>query len=203
MSGGHHPDRKDLIDFVEGELSPPRADEISAHLRTCETCRSYVDSLRATYSLLEHDTLPEPPPGFWTYLAQRVRHRARSKRRRLVLILAPGLAVVFVAVVLSWWSMRAPVEDFDSIDLFLADMSTGEIVESLSGSDAYEDVVAEAAGDEMRSLEEYLVDSEDIYDLIEALSEEERDRFLSEIEGLMKETEETSNVMTDLAGKEC
>jgi hypothetical protein len=192
-----------LIDFVEGGLSSLRADEITGHLGTCETCRSYVDSLKATFAMLERDAVPEPPPGFWAYLGQRVKHRARSKRRRLVLVLAPGLAAVLITVVLAWWSMRAPVEDLDSIDLFLADMSTGEIVESLSESDAYEDVVIEAAGDEMRSLEEYFVESEDIYVLIDALSEEERDRFLAEIQGLMKEAEGTSKVMTDLAGKEC
>jgi hypothetical protein len=198
-----HPERHMLIDYLEGELSSGKAEEIRLHLASCEPCRSYARSLEETFSLLAQDTVPEPSPGFWAYLTQRVRHRVSSRRRRLVLVFAPGLAALFIVVVMVWWSMRTPVEGLNSIDLLLADMSTGEIVESLSGSPAYDEVVVEAASEEIRSLDEYFIESEDIYDLIDALSEEEREELFSEIRGLMNEAEGTSKVMTDFAGKEC
>jgi len=198
-----HPEHHVLIDYMEGELPSGKTEEIRLHLAACESCRSYLESLEATLSLLAQDSVPEPPPGFWAYLTQRIKHRARARRRRLVLIFTPGLAALFVAIIMVWSSMRAPVEMPDSIDLMLADMSTGEIVESLSATPAYDDVVVEAAGEEIRSLDEYFIENEDIYELIDALSEEEREELFSEIRGLMNESEGTSKVMTDLAGKEC
>lgn len=203
MDSKNHIGHEDLIDFIEGELSPERARRIGAHIGVCETCRSYVESIKATFGLLARDSVPEPPPGYWVYLPQRAKGLARSRRRRLLLALAPGLAAVLVAAVLLWWPGKSPVRDLDSVDLMLSEMSTDEIIETLSGSPAYEEMVLEAAEDEISTLEGYLFQTEDIYDLVNMLSDDEKDALASELSNLMGLNENTSKLMIGPARKGC
>ena len=106
-SGDGHPcglsRREDLIDFVDGTLAGKKVREIEQHLRACEPCRTYVNSVRRTLAAAGHDRIAEPPEAYWACFGEVVRRRSadkmvRSRRRRLVWRLVPGLAVLAVAV---------------------------------------------------------------------------------------------------------
>jgi hypothetical protein len=184
MSKNRHPERQVLIDFVEGDLPHERLKEIRGHLKECDDCRSYVESLRHTYALLTHDTVPEPRPGFSAYLAQRARQRAQSRRRRPFWVLVPGVAAAAVVLAIVWWGNGVDVAEPDSIDLLLAEMNTGEVVESVSGSSTYDEFL-HVASDEISVLEEFIIETEDIDGLLSVLTDGEKDDLVSELTRIM------------------
>jgi predicted anti-sigma-YlaC factor YlaD len=204
MSEDVHPAREVLIDFAEGELSRQQIEQIEAHLKTCSDCSSYVESLKRTYALLAQDSVPEPSPGYWAYFARRVTRRAQSKRRRRVWILVPGAAAAALVLMMVWWGGEMSVPEPDSIDLLLAEMNSGEMVESLSSSTTYDEFV-EATAEEITVLEEYAIDVDDVYGLLDLLSDEETEELVSEIKELMGMgyDEDTSQNLTEPVRKEC
>jgi predicted anti-sigma-YlaC factor YlaD len=202
MNRKRHRKTEELIDYLEGELTPDEVAEIETHLAECKPCTSYVESLKRTFSLLATDTVPEPPQGYWVHFRKSVRHRIADRRRRLVLTLVPSLAAVLVVAFLIWWGVRIPNQVPDSLELILADMSSHEIVESVSGSLPLEEMVVEAVGADLISLEQYFIETENIYDLLSTLSEEEGEEFVSRLNDLMRM--DSSNRATDVVSrKEC
>jgi predicted anti-sigma-YlaC factor YlaD len=204
MSEEVHPAREVLIDFAEGDLSRQQIEQVEAHLRTCNDCNSYVESLKRTYALLARDSVPEPSPGYWAYFAQRVIRRAQSKRRRWLWVLVPGAAAAALVLMVVWWGGEVSVPEPDSIDLLLAEMNTGEMVESLSSTTTYDEFV-EATAEEITVLQEYAVDADDVYGLLDVLSDEETEELVSEIKELMGMgyDEDTSQNLTEPMRKEC
>ncbi len=204
MSEEVHPAREVLIDFAEGDLSRLQIEQIEAHLKTCSDCASYVESLKRTYALLARDSVPEPSPGYWAYFAQRVTRRAQSRRWRRVWVLVPGAAAAALVLMMVWWGGEMSVPEPDSIDLLLAEMNTGEMVESLSNSTTYDEFV-EATAEEITVLEEYALDVDDVYGLLDALSDDETEALVSEIKELMGMgyDEDTSQNLTEPVRKEC
>ncbi len=59
----------ELIDAVEGTLTPPRR----AHLEICTRCRAQVLELTGVLTQTRVATVPEPSPLFWERLSDRVR----------------------------------------------------------------------------------------------------------------------------------
>ncbi len=206
MKSEGHFEQHDLIDFVEGEVTPSLADEIKTHLETCETCRAYVESLWRTFAALEGDEVPEPSPGYWDYFEQRVRERAKpgrepAPRRSLVFSWLPGVAAA-VALVILFWSLPEPrLPEADPVDLFLADLSTGEIIESLSGSPGIGLMLIEADTNDITRIDDYLAETTDIYDLVDQLTEQEREIFISNLRDNMKEEDNTSGITDGSARK--
>jgi hypothetical protein len=113
------------------------------------------------------------------------------------------MALVAVILVFIWWGTRAPVQDQGVIEIITAELSTEELVESISGNEAYDDILLEAAKEEITLLDEYIHATEDVYDLIDALSDDEMEALVTELNNLMKDDESTSKVITDFPGKEC
>ena len=184
MNEDRHPKREELIDFVEGDLSQREIEQIESHLETCRECASYVESLRRAYSLLTGDSVPEPAPAYFVHLAQRVRKQARSRRTRRLWVLVPGAAVAALVLMIFLRGGQVSLPEPDSIDLLLAQMNTGEVVESLSGSSTYDEFL-EVASDDIAVLEEYVTEGDNLYGLLDALSEEEREDLVSEIIDVM------------------
>jgi predicted anti-sigma-YlaC factor YlaD len=199
-----HQKREELIDFVEGELSAERTGEIDAHLKTCKECAAYVESLKRTFSVLTEDTVPEPPPGYWTYLPRRVRQQAGAgRRRRRILVFAPGIAALAVVLMLVWRGTRAPAPETTTLEMITAELATEDLLESVAASEVYEVMFMDAAAEEITSLDQYLSETEDIYDLIGTLSDAEAEAFVAELDNLMRADEGTSKIMTDSPRKEC
>lgn len=191
MTAKEHPGRGDLIDFAEGETSSRRSKQIEAHLKVCEVCRSHVASIEGAFSLLGTDTVPEPSPGYWAYFEQRVRERVRSQRRPLVFSLVPGLAAAATLLVLLWWLPQAQVPGMRGVEMIMADMTTGEIVEAVSDGPYVGLVLLGAAEEDIRLVETYLAETEAIYDLVDQLSEAEKENFINRLRESMQELEGT------------
>jgi hypothetical protein len=190
-----------LIDFVEGALSPGTAGEIEAHLEACEACRAYVESLQRTFSLLSDDRVPEPPEAFFAYMAGRA--RAGEDRRRLLLRFLPGVASAGVVAVLMWWLAGTSLSPVDSVDIIMADMTTGQIVETVSMDPEAGELLAEDPGGRIGEIEAYLRETESIHDLLDSMSEAERERFTAHLERSMTGELDTSGHTTGSMRKEC
>lgn len=203
MKNENHPQREQLIGFVEGDLPPARAQEVEIHIAGCETCRAYVESLRHTFAALETDLVPEPPEAFFAYLAGRARARASASRRRFAFMLAPGLAAAAAVIVLMWYITGGTISPVDSVDMILADMTTGEIVETLSTDPYAESLLVEDSDDSLGEIETYLLETESIHDLLDGMSDTEREHFMDRLQGSMTDDGETSGLMTGWARKEC
>jgi hypothetical protein len=203
MKHENHPEHDSLIDFVEGNLPSAATHEIEAHVAGCEVCRAYVTSLQQTFSALEMDRVPEPPEAFFAYLAGRARARASRSRRRLAFRFVPGLAAAAAAVVLMWWLAGTSLSPVDSVDIIMADMTTGQIVETVSFDPDAGSLLVEDSGDRLKEIEAYILETESIYDLLDSMSESEKERFTAYIEGSMTGDGGTSGLMTDSMRKEC
>ena len=202
MSPDKHMKPEELLDFVEGDLSPEKSTGIARHLKTCPSCRAYVRSIRQTLDILVEDTVPEPPPGYWVYFERAVRARIRPKRRRLLLVLVPGLAMLCIAVLTMWWRARVPEEPLSSMELAFAEMSSGEVVESVAESELVEEMILLAAGDDLASLGRYLLETDDIDNLISGLRDEEKDELVSRLMRLMRK-DDTSGLTGGIEWKGC
>jgi len=189
MMADEHPARDDLIDFAEGETSPERSKQIEAHLEFCKSCRSYVASVEKTLSFLGMDTVPEPSPGYWAYFEQRVRERVRPQHRPLIFALASGLAAAAAVLVLLWWLPQARVPHMQSTEIIMAEMTTGEILDVISESPYASLVLLGAAEEDIRQVETYLAETEDVYDLVDQLSGAEEESFINSLRESMQENE--------------
>jgi hypothetical protein len=203
MSPDYHPTSDALIDFAEGDLPPEQVREIEEHLAGCETCRAYLESLERTFTLLEGDLIPEPPEAFFAFLAGRARQQARSDRRGMIFRFAPGLAAAVASVLLMWWLAGLSVSTVDGIDIIMAEMTTGEIVETASSDPGVGSLIIEASRNDLDEIDDYLQGSESIYDLLDSMSEEEQSRFMAYLKESMARGGETSGLVTGSVRKEC
>jgi anti-sigma factor RsiW len=191
------------MDLVDGELAPDTAREIETHLAGCETCWSYVESLKSTLVALDNDSVPEPPEAYFAYLSGRARQRAHAGRKRRVLTFAPGLAAAAAVVALMWWITGVQFPPVDSVDIIMTDMTTAGLVEAVSTDPYAESLIvgsSEAGLDEIRA---YLEETESIHDLLETMSDAEKARFIAYLEGSMAEDGKTSGLATGSVRKEC
>jgi hypothetical protein len=255
MMSERHFEQDQLIGFVEGDVVPGLAAEIKHHLETCDRCRSYVESLRRAFAVLETDEVPEQSPGYWDFFEQRVRARAASQAgasgrpvrgtlrepapgtssgRRQVFSWVAGLAAAAMLLAILWWlpdaGLRGPGQtesgqpgagmaqtepydvlqadliddlEIDPVDVLLADLSTGEIIESISSDPDIGLLLIEAEAEDIEEIDEYLAETTGLYDLVDQLSAEEQESFISSIKADMEDKDNTSGIITGSTRKGC
>jgi anti-sigma factor RsiW len=203
MKTSDHPDHGRLIDYLEGELAPEAAVRIEAHLAGCEVCRAFVRSVESTFSVLEADPVPEPPQAFFDYLAGRARARASRSRKSLLLRFLPGMASAVAAVVLMWWLAGTRVTPVDGVDMIMAEMTTGEIVEAVSAEPAAGSLLIEDSAAGLGEIEAYLLETESIYDLLDSMNGDELERLAAYLERSMSGDLETSGHTDGYMRKGC
>ena len=64
--------RRELSDYVEGDLTPQLRLRIEEHLQTCNHCRAVYDGLRNIVGLLGDEEVIELPEGFSQRLYKRL-----------------------------------------------------------------------------------------------------------------------------------
>ena len=64
--------RRELSDYVEGDLTPQLRLRIEEHLQTCNHCRAVYDGLRNILRLLGDEEVIELPEGFSQRLYKRL-----------------------------------------------------------------------------------------------------------------------------------
>jgi hypothetical protein len=95
-----HPPVDDLSAFLDGELPGDRVASVEAHLRTCTSCASWLDDVRASESLVG----PPPadaPPGYHETFVARLRPRLATRGVRRPWIWSAAAAAALLAVVLA------------------------------------------------------------------------------------------------------
>ena len=99
-----HLDDRRLLSYLEGDLSPDRADQVEVHLRACPACRARLERLAQIAAHLTETLetvgmqVPLTPARSWTAVAQR--WPGRHPRRPLFLI-RPLLRYAMILVVLA------------------------------------------------------------------------------------------------------
>ncbi len=95
--------RQRLAELVYGDLAPPEAREIEAHLSSCPACRKEQRALAGVRSLLDCDgtvSVPADVAAIYRRAADTQRRRARTWRRAAMATLGAAAAVLIVAMVL-------------------------------------------------------------------------------------------------------
>lgn len=184
MTGEHHPRREDLIDFLDRAIPEEKQRVIAKHLKVCERCAAYLESVKETFEILSQDEVPKVEPAFFDYLSQRILRSVARKRSWRTIVFIPGVATAAVAIlILLVFRFPSPPE-LDRIDLLMSEMPVSDLMETVSGEEDYEILLSET-GEALESADEYLSD-ETTYDLIEILNSGEREQLVVEIEKLMK-----------------
>lgn len=97
-----------LSDNVDGELSEKRKKILSAHLKRCISCRSYIRDLERIHKETKSFKMPEVSPAFWEEFNSRLKKNISStlpKKEKSAPVLLRwkwawvGAAFVFVIVV--------------------------------------------------------------------------------------------------------
>jgi hypothetical protein len=65
-------------DYIDEELDQPTTENLKAHLNRCGPCNSFINTLKATVSLLRSTPRREAPGDF----KERIRQRMREENRR-------------------------------------------------------------------------------------------------------------------------
>jgi hypothetical protein len=88
--------RDEMLDLATGV---PASGEAEAHLRECAACREQLAGLRATMSIMDEWTAPEPSPYFDTRLQARLREeKERAPQGIFAWMRKPALAAAAVFV---------------------------------------------------------------------------------------------------------
>ena len=98
---------------------------------------------------------------------------------------------------------QVDVMQIDPVDVLLADLSTGEIIESISADPDIGLLLIETGAEDIDEIDEYLAETTGIYDLVDQLSAGEQERFISSLKANMEEKENTSGITTGSARKGC
>jgi predicted anti-sigma-YlaC factor YlaD len=64
--------KKNLLSFLENELSEKRRFEMENHLKTCPACSRLLEEFSLMWEGVQHREKIQPSPYFWTRLKQRI-----------------------------------------------------------------------------------------------------------------------------------
>jgi anti-sigma factor RsiW len=126
MTATHPVDREEVMAWLDGELSPVRAAEVTTHVGSCAECRSLADSFQQVSTDLapwhvdappDHVIAPSLPASGrlervagprdrWSWLTG----RSRLGVPRWVFAAAPAVALLFIAVLSPGLERRGPTE---------------------------------------------------------------------------------------------
>jgi|GEM_PF-981112 len=95
-----------IMAAVDGEITPGEEAELRAHLESCETCRAFMETMKAVTGVSARD-LPPAPEGFAQGVMEAVRAAAPQKKKNVLKAfpLRP-LALAAAAAVVLWVGVR-------------------------------------------------------------------------------------------------
>ena len=202
MSGerAQHVKREDLIDWVDGGIAQGEARAVSEHVAACAECRAYVDSLRQALAAAAADAVPEQPEAYWTQFESEVRRRVGANAEvkvsragsdfkrwlRLAPVLMP-VAAVAVALLLALIRPHGPLYFAPDVEPPLDGMATGEIASSMTEDAVFGDMLLEAADEDIASIEEYLLETESLDDLVRGLAQPEREELAARLKDILQQ----------------
>jgi len=102
----------DLALYVEGDLSPAKAEEVNVHLTSCKACRQLVDELRESQSLFKSIRQETVSPAELLHLRARVMEKVAVRAPRpfwgrwVYALAGAAFVAAIVAVVLGRYGHR-------------------------------------------------------------------------------------------------
>jgi len=84
----HEQIHKDLIFYLDNELSDEKRKAVEEHLAECADCRSFLAFLKEEMHMIEKEKNPEASPYFFTRLSARLDERPEFKSQGLWVRLA-------------------------------------------------------------------------------------------------------------------
>lgn len=114
---GHRGIKKNLLLYLEGDLSGREKEKIEKHLAACLSCQTEVEERRRLRHRLKSQTIPMPDPEVWRAFPEQVRSAVARERLRLDAqkvpskagrwgflrpFFSPALALLLLAVGLFW-----------------------------------------------------------------------------------------------------
>lgn len=120
-----------LTRYADGELPARKARRVDSHLATCARCRSALDEIRFSASLVRQLRPVAAPPAVWKGVEAGLRQPGRERQLGPTVMLrwAAGCTVVLVtAASLSWWTRDATPRPWE-----VAHAPTGEIRRMAAG----------------------------------------------------------------------
>lgn len=93
---------KNIISYLDKELTPETVTEIATHLQSCDACQKLLFEMEKTYEIIKTEQKAEFDPFFYTRLEARM-EKALSPKRRLSGKLIPAFkyAIASIAIILS------------------------------------------------------------------------------------------------------
>ena len=131
-----------LTRYADGEVSAREAQRVDAHLATCARCRTTLEEIRFSASLVRQLSAVSPPPSVWTGIEAGLANPARRGWLvpMMTLRLAAACAVVLaIAGAGYWWTRPLTPQPWEVAHTTTGEtrrMAAGEWVETPEGSNA-------------------------------------------------------------------
>ncbi|MGC9065526.1 MAG: anti-sigma factor family protein [Candidatus Ratteibacteria bacterium] len=98
--------KKELVDYVTGNVSEPEISQIRQHLLECQDCRKEIEILTEIMLTVRGMKIPEHDENFWTMKYQQVIEKAEQRHRRSVFIKRLRVGFGLIAIVLILFGSR-------------------------------------------------------------------------------------------------
>jgi hypothetical protein len=197
------PSEDRLIDYLDGQVEGEEASEIESHLGECPVCAASAEALRRTFDIAAADRVPEPPPAYWEHFGSNVRKRiegrAGTRRRRLRLVLIPGLAGAAACVLLIVLFTRVFVPPGGDVESIIAELNASVVSEQVVVESGMDELFLGQIGSDAELLDDYLIETGDVHDLVGELDEAEERHLINKLSTLM----ELRGSVDNGAGKGC
>ncbi len=166
--------RKNIVDFIENQVSDQQGKRFREHLHSCELCQNEYSKVVKLYKILNEDEVVLPEKEFFDNVKAKVRQRELVLPKYSFKKLAKVFVPVCVAAIILLVLLNRPRETIEmsiSTATLLEDKEIAQL--SLSG------VITDELINELSTAEEYLPFEVD--ETIDELSEEERNELIENL----------------------
>lgn len=129
-----------LTRYCDGELPAVERQRVEAHLASCERCRTALDEIQFSATLVRQLTTVSAPPSVWHGIDAALAEPHRTFAAGLLMRWAAACAVLLVIAGSAYWwtrdSVVGPWEVAQTKDGVSRRMASGEWVETKDGSEA-------------------------------------------------------------------
>lgn len=160
--------RKELIDYLEGNLNKKEERVVIEHLAACPKCAAELQELKNLYGVLKEDEVILPEKEFFDNLLKELRQKeiVFAPKKRTVLfdifkIVASAIAVLLIIIILNRNDetvelsipFRVLLEDQEIADLSLAGVVDEQFIKEMSVVESYVSAPLDEAVEELSEFE--------------------------------------------------
>jgi len=117
---GSHPDGREILALLDGELSPERAEAVREHCESCAECRRTREELSSVGRMLRSRPEEEPLRPIWPDVRERLESSDRPLLRPLFGLAAAAAVAAGILLALILFPAERPREQSDGPYLWSA-----------------------------------------------------------------------------------